>query len=278
VILLSLWKRYVLKHPELKVKLKKARMNVSPEDYVKKGFITAVMSAVTVWLVVFFALINKPGGTSFWKCLGISLGFGILAYIFMFWISMRSVDVKIRERAREIDREILFAGRFLIVKLSSGRPLINTLMDASRSYGVGAKFFREIMRDIELGSSVEKALDRAMEYSPSDKFKKVLFQINNALRIGIDVTKFLTATLEEISHEQIEEIKRYGKKLNSVILFYMLFGIVIPSLGVSLIAILGTFTGLEVNKTFFIVLLLFVIITQSAFMIAFRAIRPQVNV
>ena len=278
MILLSLWKRYVLKHPELKVKLKKARMNVSPEDYVKKGFITAVMSAVTVWLVVFFALINKPGGTSFWKCLGISLGFGILAYIFMFWISMRSVDVKIRERAREIDREILFAGRFLIVKLSSGRPLINTLMDASRSYGVGAKFFREIMRDIELGSSVEKALDRAMEYSPSDKFKKVLFQINNALRIGIDVTKFLTATLEEISHEQIEEIKRYGKKLNSVILFYMLFGIVIPSLGVSLIAILGTFTGLEVNKTFFIVLLLFVIITQSAFMIAFRAIRPQVNV
>ncbi len=278
MILLSLWKRYVLKHPELKVKLKKARMNVSPEDYVKKGFITAVMSAVTVWLVVFFALINKPGGASFWKCLGISLGFGILAYIFMFWISMRSVDVKIRERAREIDREILFAGRFLIVKLSSGRPLINTLMDASRSYGVGAKFFREIMRDIELGSSVEKALDRAMEYSPSDKFKKVLFQINNALRIGIDVTKFLTATLEEISHEQIEEIKRYGKKLNSVILFYMLFGIVIPSLGVSLIAILGTFTGLEVNKTFFIVLLLFVIITQSAFMIAFRAIRPQVNV
>ncbi|MCD6464225.1 type II secretion system F family protein [Candidatus Woesearchaeota archaeon] len=275
---MSLWKRYALKHPELKVKLKKARMNVSPEDYVKKGFITAVMSAVTVWLVVFFAMINKPGGNTFWKCLGISLGFGILAYIFMFWISMRSVDVKIRERAREIDREILFAGRFLIVKLSSGRPLINTLMDASRSYGVGAKFFREIMRDIELGSSVERALDRAMEYSPSDKFKKVLFQINNALRIGIDVTRFLTATLEEISHEQIEEIKRYGKKLNSVILFYLLFGIVIPSLGVSLIAILGTFTGLEVNKTFFIVLLLFVIITQSAFMIAFRAIRPQVNV
>jgi hypothetical protein len=73
---------------------------------------------------------------------------------------------------------------------------------------------------------VEEALDDAAEYSPSEKFRKIIFQINNALKIGIDVTDFLRETLEQIVDDQILQIKKYGKKLNSVTLFYLLIGVV----------------------------------------------------
>lgn len=274
---MGFWKRYAVQHPDLGVKLRRARMNIKPEDYVKKAFITSLFFSVMIIIILFFVFITKHGSSRF-SALILSLIAGLITYVLMFSITIKGVDVRIRRRAKEIDREILFAGRFLIVKLSSGRPLINTLIDASKSYGIGGKFFREIVRDIELGSSVEKALQRATEYSPSIKFKKILFQINNALRLGIDVTRFLISTLDEISHEQIEEIRKYGKKLSSVLLFYLLFGIVIPSLGISLIAVLGIFTGLELNTTFFAVLWFFVILTQLAFVILFKSIRPQVNV
>ena len=59
-----------------------------------------------------------------------------------------------------------------------------------------------------------------MIYSPSEKMKRILFHVNNALRLGIDVTGPLSSVLGEITKEQELEIKRYGKKLNTVIIFY----------------------------------------------------------
>ena len=77
---------------------------------------------------------------------------------------------------------------------------------------------------------MEEALEKACNTTPSKKFKKILFQINNALKIGVDVSVSLESTLEEISQEQLVEIQRYGKKLNSMTMFYMLLAIVAPSL------------------------------------------------
>ena len=98
------------------------------------------------------------------------------------------------------------------------------------------------------------------------------------MKIGVDVTQFLRSTLEEIIEDQIVEIKRYGKKLNSVTLFYLLVGIVIPSLGMTL-ATIGVSIAFNIPEwVFYGGTLLGLILLQSIFLITYRQIRPNLNI
>ena len=165
----------------------------------------------------------------------------------------------------------------MLIKLNSGRPLLNALIETSKGYGVGSKYIKEIVDDIETGNPIEKALEKAMTYSPSEKFRKILFQVNNALKLGIDVTKPLESVIEEITNEQEIEVKRYGRKLNSVVIFYMLLAIVIPSIGMTMFIVIASFINFPIDFKEFLVVIFFIVIIQLVFISAFRAIRPQVN-
>jgi pilus assembly protein TadC len=191
---------------------------------------------------------------------------------------MKRPEVAMNKREREIDKDVLFAGRFLLVKLNSGKPLINALFEASESYGVAGEYFKEIVQDIRLGTSLEEALEKAYKTTPSKKFRKILFQINNALKIGVDVSQPLEATLEEISYEQFIEIQRYGKKLNSVTMFYLLGAIVAPSLGITLFSIIASIMSLTINLSVFLVILFFLTLMQLMFIAIIKSMRPNLNI
>lgn len=199
-------------------------------------------------------------------------------WLFGFWFGMQRPKIQSFSRAKDIDKEVIFAGRYLLVKLHSGKPLVNALFEAAKSYGVGSKYFEEIVRDIELGTPLEEAIERAMTYTPSDNFRKILFQIHNALKLGINVTKSLEAVLEEIQNKQLLEIQDYGKKLSTVTLFYMLLAIVFPSLGMTIMTIILSFTEIQMNATAYAVVILFLVILNFIFITVFRGIRPKLNI
>src|SRR3989344_2305362 len=113
----------------------------------------------------------------------------VILFILIFEYSLLSVKAKIRQREREINKEVTFVGRYLLVKLYSGRPLLNALIETASSRGITSKYLKEIVDDIKTGNTIEEALSNAMIYSPSDKLRRILFHINNALQLGIDVTK-----------------------------------------------------------------------------------------
>lgn len=266
------YNRISKKFPLLKKQLRTAKMNIEPEDFIKKALQGAIYLSLGFTLVIFFVsgALNIP-------LILLPIFFGVFMFLF-FNFNMVSVQGKISKRRKEIDRDVLFAGKYLLVKLNGGQPLVNALMDASKSYGVASVYFKEIVREIELGKSVEEALDTAIEYNPSAKFKKILFQINNALKIGIDVTKFLEATLSEIAEEQLIEINRYGKKLNSITLFYMLLAVVLPSLGLTIAIVVLSFSNVDVNMVLFSVILFFLTILQLMFLVIYKSIRPNINI
>lgn len=263
----------VLSYPNLKAKLKLADMRITPRSYVAKNLKNALIYSVMMGVLGFF-LADKLG----WSYLVIPVGFAVF-FLFFFNVLMKAADSKIIKRAKEIDKEVLFAGRYLLIKLHSGKPLINSLIDASRSYGKSDKYFRDIVRDIELGTPIENALENGMKFNPSQKFKRILFQIISALKIGIDVSSSLQSVLDDIAEEQLIEIQRYGKKLNSFTLFYMLIAIVIPSLGMTLAVIVATLTGtIEINFVIYMGVLLMLVAVQLMFILLFKSIRPKVNI
>jgi len=262
----------VRKHPELKHKLYMAGIRQTPEEYVKQKVMGSFWMALMVGVLVFL-MVDKQGGNPVVAL----FAFGFV-YLMLHALLMKQADIKISKRAKRIDKDVLFAGRFLLVKLNSGRPLINALEDATKSYGVSNEYFKEIMRDVNLGTPLEQALEKATQDCPSAKLKKILFQITNALKIGTDVTNFLDAILDDIADQQLIEIQRYGKKLNSLTMFYMLFAVVLPSLGMTMIVIVISLVNLNIGGADFLLIIGGLIFMQYIFLNLFRSIRPNVHI
>jgi len=259
--------------PQLPGQLRMAHVKDRPEEFVSKMLKGALTYSLGFSVLAFFVLDKLEKSMLF-----LPLCFTLLFCIF-FLALIKSPITKISKRHRELDREVLFAGRFLLVTIHSGRPLLNALLDASKSYGIASKYFKELIDDINMGTPIEKALDNAIKYSPSPKFGKILFQISNAIKIGIDISEPLANTLEEISQQQMVEIQRYGKKLNSLSVFYMLLAVVMPSIGVAMFSVIGSLIGFGgdiAGKIFFIVLI-GLICLQLMFLVIFKNARLTVN-
>ncbi|MBI2657341.1 type II secretion system F family protein [Candidatus Woesearchaeota archaeon] len=257
--------------PALKNELRVAHLPYTPVQYVNKNLKTTFLYSL-LFTALFFFVLKKAGLSVFFL-----LPAFITLFILLFEYALLNVKAKIRKREREINREVLFVGRYLLVKLYSGRPLLNALMETSESRGIASKYIKEIVDDIGTGSTIEDALNSAMIYSPSEKLRKILFHINNSLQLGINVTGPLEAVLEEITREESIEIKKYGKKLNTLVIFYMLAAIILPSLGVALFIIVSSFVNLPIGLGSLLMFVFFIVVLQFIFITLFKSIRPMVN-
>jgi pilus assembly protein TadC len=256
----------------LRRKLRVAGVNKTPKEFLSQIRRSAIMVGFAMAVLAFFLVSKKKLPLILIPAAGII--FFALAYVTL----LKTLDTKIHKKAKEIDKDVLFAGRFLLIKLNSGKPLINSLMEASQSYGVANVYFKQIIKNIELGTPLEKALEVASDECPSKKMKRVIFQISSALKIGIDVTQNLEAVLEEIAYEQLIEIQRYGKKLNSLTLFYMLLAVVVPSLGMTMFIVVAGLVSLDLTATTFFVFAFFLLLIEFVFLSLFKSIRPNVNI
>ena len=257
--------------PHLKKQIRIAHLKTTPYEFIDKNLKSSLPFSLAL-TILFFFVADKAG----LPLILIPVAF-IVFFILVFNFAFLKIKSKIIQRQRKIDQEVLFVGQYLLIMLYSGRPLLNALIDTSKSYGVASKYIKEIINDINTGSSLEDALENAMVYSPSEKFRKILFHINNALKLGVDITNPLSAVLEEIATEQNIEVKRYGKKLNTIIIFYMLVAIVAPSIGMTVFIVLSIFIKLNISMIHFIVVIMFIAFMQAIFISVFKSIRPAVN-
>ncbi len=263
--------RVALFFPTLKSELRIAHIPYSPVEYINKNLKFTVVSAVA-FTIPFFFVLQKAKLSQF-----LLFPIFVVLLILLFGYSLLTVKAQIKKREREINKEVLFIGRHLLVKLYSGRPLLNALIEISTSRGVASKYIAEIVDDIETGNTIEDALKNAMVYSPSEKLRKILFHINNALQLGIDVTKPLESVLEEITREEELEINKYGKKLNTLVIFYMLAAVIVPSLGVAMFIVISSFISFPIGLKGLLVVVFFIVILQFIFITLFKSIRPMVN-
>lgn len=272
IFIIKLVQRISSFFPGLKKQLRIAHIKTTPRNFIYKSIKFAFPFSLGL-TILFFFIFDKAEIPFYF----LPLAF-IILFILTFNFAFLKVKARITKRQKEIDREVLFAGQYLLIKLNSGKPLLNALIDTSQSYGVSSKYVKEIIKDIDTGSSLEDALESAMTYSPSEKFRKILFQINNAMKLGIDVTGPLRSVLEDINQEQKIEVERYGKKLNTVVIFYMLGAVVIPSIGMTIFIVASGFINFNISTIHFFVAVLMIMIIQFLFMAVFKTIRPVVNI
>ncbi len=257
--------------PGLKDNLKSARMPERADEFVRRIFL--VSSYATLGFSISgFLLFSK------FELLSYSLLIlPILIFAVSFFYLLKLPDVKIRKTEKEINKEIVFAGRHLIIEIGSGVPLYNAMLNMIKNYEVIGRHFKEITDKVDLGTSMEDALNEAVELIPSKNFKRILWQILNSLRTGSEISKSLAIVLEQIVREQQIEVNEYGRKLNPLAMFYMIIAVILPTLGTTMLVVLSSFIEFELNLTILLVIAFFLGFVQFMFLSIIKFSRPAIE-
>ena len=271
-ILGSFFLRIANSFPSLALKLKQAGMKDTPLKFVKKTFFTSfyMTTGFILFLAAFFA---KARFLIFLLVL-----FSPVIFIAMFFYFIKLPEVKILKKRKSIDREVVYAARFLIVEMESGVLLYNAMMNVAKSYEEIGKAFKDILHRIDLGTPIEDAINETIEFTPSVDFRRVLWQIINALRTGSDISESLKSVVDQITREQIIEIKTYAKKLNPLAMFYMIIAVILPSLGITMLIVLSSFISLELSLGVLVGVAVILGLLQFMFYMIIKSSRPAVGI
>ena len=180
----------------LSLKLQQAGLADTETNFIKKTVFSAFY--MTTGIIIALAVLLSKANVSI---VVPAVIFPILFFM-MFFYFLKFPDVKIMKIQREIDREIVYAGRFLIIELESGIPVYDAFNHVANNYPVIGKYFRNIVEDIDMGTTIDDALNRAVELTPSQNFRRILWQIINSMTTGADIATSLNSVMEQIVREQ----------------------------------------------------------------------------
>lgn len=267
--------------PDLRRKLRLADMDDNPLDFLEKAASSGTLISLGL-LVLTYILLRESLMTNLQNNLPMFILMLVaplvLVPIISFSYLMLYPDAAIMKRQREMDYEIVFAGRHIVIALKSGMPLFNTFVGASTGYGAVSRELSNIVDKVVLGIPMTQAIREATQNNPSKYFTRMLMQIANSLSSGADVGNSLETVLDQISKEQMISLREYSQKLTPLVMFYMVFGIIVPSLGVVLATVIfsavsgGSF-GFSSGLLVFVFLLIAVI--QFLFLGFIESSRPK---
>jgi flagellar protein FlaJ len=256
--------------PDLRQKLRLADMKDNPVEFLDTAVSSTVFISIALILVSFLLMKDQiPGFLSTNPVFFILSVFGPFVIIppIVFGYLMLYPDAGIIRRQKEIDYEIVFACRHIAIALKSGMPLFDSFVGASNGYGAVSKEFAKIADKVVLGVPVAQAIRETTQDNPSKYFTRIMMQIANSLSSGADVGGSLDSVLDQISREQMISLREYSQKLTPVVMFYMVFGIIIPSLGVVLATVIfSALSGGTFGFSSFVLVLVFLMIAVIQFL------------
>lgn len=261
-----LTKIFARQFPQLRLKLAQARLKASPEEYLKRTLTVSLFLALALSGILFLFTKNP-----------MMLLLFPFAYAVAFFYFYHYADAEIAKRRKEISKEVVFAGRFLLIELESGVPIYQSFQNLARNYENIGAYFAEVIQKVDLGTPFDEALNEAVQVAPSNDLRRILWQILNSLKTGSEVADALGNVFDQIVREQQIDVKEYGRKLNPLAMFYMMIAVIIPSLGTIMLIVLSTFIGLDLNLLFFGMLIFLNIVVQFMFLAIIKAQRPPVD-
>ena len=266
-------KKIEVKHRNLEEALREQNMKGTLRNFIKRMILSSVIVSIiiAIIIIILFIKIGENVGISF--LIGGGIGYVI------YKMSLNAfLDYPLRKGKSEVkgvERDILFAARDMVISLRSGMPLFNAIASVSTGYGEASKEFKKIVERAQLGTPLEEALDVALSESKSPSFRRFMIQASSSLRAGSDVVSALQTILEDLSQERIIELRRYGQKLNAIAMFYMLFGVILPSMGLAVATILTTFISIiQITPQILYGALIGIFFLQIIFLKMITASRP----
>lgn len=232
--------------PSLEFDLEQSGFEISPRRWMSIALFAFMFYFLLlfglVFLITLVAKIEMQRALTVAAFAGLAIGTG--TFMFLSFYPKLSAQKKVGD----IEKNLPYVLHHILVQVRSGVPLYDTLVSIARGdYGTLSKEMRRVVNEINTGKSEAEALEKITRETPSFFFRRVMWQIINALKSGADVGRTMKEIVENLAVEQRVAIKKYGAQLNPLALMYMLFAVIFPTLGITFLLVLASFTGLKFN-------------------------------
>ena len=255
--------------PKLKLHLEQAKIDISTREY------AALVAASIFFNQLFsFLMIFLVGAVIKVSLIVPAILLSLIVAAFSFVYNINYPKITAMARVKYLDAQLIPALRQILIEIRSGVPLYNAMISVTSSHGEVSEEFAKITKEIGSGKPEADAFSAASERNYSFKFRRVLWQISNALKAGADVGDALAIMVDELSKDKLTEIKRYGQELNPWSMVYMLGAVAIPSMGVSFLIVLLSLTGALIPKIILPIILGILILFQMMFHSFIKGRRP----
>jgi pilus assembly protein TadC len=135
--------------------------------------------------------------------------------------------------------------------------------------------FKRAVNEINTGKSEIAALEMLARDNPSLYFRRVLWQMVNALKSGADIGQTMKQIVDNLSEEQRIAIKKYGAQLNPLALMYMIFCVIFPTLGITFLLVISSFIGIGFDLEYMLIgILVFLVMFQFMLIGLIKSRRP----
>lgn len=185
--------------------------------------------------------------------------------------------IKAKRIARQIEKNLPYALRHMLIEVSSGISLYEAMVSVSQDYEEASDEFEKIVSDIQAGKPQVEALEESIARTSSQTYRRSMWQMINAIKSGANVRATLESLVDTIVEEQKLEVQNYGEDLNPFILMYLMLAVIFPSLGVTLMIVLSSFTGFAIEGNTFYLIIGGLIVFQVFFLNLLKSRRPEVR-
>ncbi|MEM5816167.1 MAG: type II secretion system F family protein [Candidatus Aenigmatarchaeota archaeon] len=260
--------------PSLEKNLIEAEIPLKSREYVS----IAIFSSL-YWFLILFTILNLIS-------IILNASFTYISFIISLLISLIALfyiifypNYRISKKNKDIERNLVFAIRHLYLEVKSGVPLFEGLISVSKeNYGFISKELEKCVKEISAGKDQINVFEELAIRTSHPTFKKVIWQITNAMKTGADLGKILGIIATELTQEQKVKIRKYGSQLSPYALMYLMLTIIVPTLGITLLVILSSFSGINIPQTFFYLILFVITIFQIMFLGLIKSQRPSVEI
>ncbi|MFH0861861.1 MAG: type II secretion system F family protein [Candidatus Altiarchaeota archaeon] len=251
----------------------KESYGINHREYLAFCAFTSLLIFIGLGGLITGLLLLKPGSS---PSIGLIIG-GALGCTFFMYLIVYPQSI-VNKRVKNLERNLLFALRTLLIQIRSGVPIFNAMASvAIGNYGQIADEFKLVVEKVSAGRDVKDVLEEMAVRNPSIYFRRALWQMVNSLKSGSDVGKNLEDVIKSLSKEQLVEINRYKSILNPLSMMYMMVAVIAPSLGITMLIILSFFPNMDklANENIFWGLMICIIFLQFIFLGLIKSKRPN---
>lgn len=259
--------------PNIQRDLKRARMEVDPDIFLASAIVRGLQIGFSVGLSL--SVFGYTASNSALIMGGVAAA--PLISIFGFFTFANYPKIKTKRISRNLEKDLPYALRHMLIEVRSGISLYEAMVSVSEDYGEASNEFNRIVKDINGGKPQIEALEDSIVRNPSTQYRRAMWQMINALKSGTDVSNTLETLVDSMIKQQKLEVEKYGKELNPYVLVYLMIAVIMPSLGVTFMIVLSTFTGMGLSNFMFYQLLGGLILFQIFFLNFVKSKRPEVK-
>ncbi|MEA3189432.1 MAG: archaeal flagellar protein FlaJ [Thermoplasmata archaeon] len=270
--------KHLAKHPQLGVKLLKARNPLVPRAYLAAtyGHMATAFAGGLVPLLL-YALVS--GGRMDVRLAVPFAALPFLLAIMVYSFDLLRPDLEITSRKRNLEQSLPYALNFMASMAAAGVVAVEIFgsLAQQKVYGEVAKEAAWIYRDVRLFSKdLVTVLQEAARRSPSQQFEEFLQGSVNTITSGGDLKLYLLAKSEQFTQENRRKQKAFLESLGVMAESYVVVAAAAPLFLIVILSVMGLLSkGVDPTLMLNVLILVALPTIHASFSFVLRSLRPD---